>query len=112
MVIVETNDDEENSEDGEARKLDWLTADSINGCNGNPITWDGTGANNDQVADSCVAEDMVDIAALGIANSAQDDGVVETEAVESDIEEEPGASSSEEDLPVSPLTVVAPEIGP
>jgi len=89
MVIVETNDDEENGKDTETHELDRLAADRVHGGDGHPVTRNGTSADDDQVSDSGVSEDFVHIVALSISDSAENDGVVETETIEGNIEEEP-----------------------
>ena len=110
--LTETHDTEHDGQNDETTELNRLAADSINGCNGDPVTGDSASADQDQVTDRDVIEDLVNGVTLGVADLLQNGGVVETDTVESDIEEEPGASSTEEDLSVFPLTVVAKEVRP
>lgn len=112
LVVGETHDAEEDGEDDEAYKLDWLTADGVDECDGHPVTWNGTSANQDDVTNSNVVEELVGVGALAVADSLEDGRVVETNTVESNVEQEPGGSSSEEDLAVLPSTDVAAEVSP
>lgn len=112
FVVGEADDDKDDGEDGEAHELDGLAADGVNRRHRDPVAWDGAGADNDQIADGGVVEDLIHVVTLGVANGGQNDGVVEPETVESNVEEEPGASGSKQDLSVLPLRVVSPEIGP
>ena len=73
---------------------------------------------DDQVSDGEVEERVVtDLLRSSSSNSSVTDGTenegrVETETVESDVEGEPGVSGSEEDLSVLPLSEVTTEISP
>jgi len=109
-VVTETHDTEDDGEDGETHQLNWLTTDSVDKSDGDPVTWNGTSADNDNVTDSGVVEDLVDVSSTRVADSLKNDSVVEGDTVESNIEEEPRTSSSEKDLSVLPLAVVAPEV--
>lgn len=88
-IIGKTNNNEENGKHDKTTKLDRFTAKGINGSHGNPVTRNGTRADENQVADSGVVEDVVYIRAARPTNRRQDDGVVETEAIESNVQEEP-----------------------
>lgn len=112
LVVGKSNDDEEDGQNGKAHELNRLATNRVDRGDSHPVAWNGAGADNDQVADSSVAEDVVHIAAAGIANGTENDRVVETQAVEGDIEEEPRARRAEENLAVLPLRVMSPEIGP
>ncbi len=85
VVIVESNDNEEDGQDSEASELDRFAADGVDGRHGHPVAGDGTGADDDQVANSGVAEDLIDVVALGVADGLKNDGVVETKAIECNI---------------------------
>jgi len=89
FVVREADDNEDDSEQDETHKLNGFPTDGVDRSDGDPITGNGTGADNDQVADSISAEDFVDVAALGEADGGQNNGVVETETVKSDVQEEP-----------------------
>lgn len=91
LVVGETHNNEEDGQDSEATKLDGLTAQSINGSNGNPVSRDGTSEDNDNVTNSGVVQVLVDGGGvLGrVANDVQDGTVVEGETIKGDIEAEP-----------------------
>ena len=112
LVVGEADDAEENGEDCKASKLDGLAANGIDSSNGDPVAGDGTRADDDQITDGRVAEDFVHVTSSSIADGSQNDGVVETKTVVGNVEEEPGASGTQEDLAMLPLAVVAPEVAP
>jgi hypothetical protein len=85
MVVREADDNEDDGEQDKPTQLDGLAANGVNGSNGDPIAWDGASTDDDQVANRIAAEDFVDIATLGEANSAENDRVVETQAIEGDL---------------------------
>lgn len=112
MVVGETHDDEEDGQDGETTHLNGLAAESVNGSDGNPVSGDGTGKDNDNVADGSVVQEVVDIGVAlgGVANDLEDGGVVQGETVEGNVEAEPRTSSSKQDEEVLELAVVAAEV--
>lgn len=112
VIEGEANYDEEDSEDDETHQLDGLSANGVNQGDSNPVTRNRAGANQDQVTNRGISENMVDIAATSITDGGKNGGVVKTETVECDVKEEPGTSSAEENLAMPPLRVVSPEIGP
>mgnify|MGYP006900024593 CR=1 FL=1 len=81
-VIGETDDDEEDGQHDEAHQLDRLTAEGINRSDGNPVSGDGTGADQNQVADGGPVEVFVDVFPSSPSDSRQDDAVVQSKAVE------------------------------
>ena len=85
VVVGETNDNEDDGEEDEAHQLNWLTADGIDSGNGDPVTWDGASADDDQVADSSVVQHFPHGVTFGVADGLENDGVIETETVESNI---------------------------
>ena len=85
FVVGETDDDEEDGEHDEAHELDGFATDGIDCSDGDPVAWDGASAGDDQVANSSAAEDLVNSITFGKTNGLQDDGVVETKTVESDL---------------------------
>ena len=89
LVVSETDNDEKNGEECETHDLDGLSAESVDGGDGDPVTWNGTGANEDEVTNGGSVEDFIHITAARIADSTENDGVVETKTVVGDIEEEP-----------------------
>jgi len=94
-VVSETYYAEEDGEDDKATKLDWLAAESVNSSHGHPVAGDGAGTDKDDVANTDVEESLINILSLAITNSLQNRGVVQTDAVEGNIEEEPRASGAE-----------------
>ena len=88
-VVSETEDAEEDGEESETHDLDGLATDSVNKSDGDPVTRDGTGADDDQVTDSVVVVDLVHVLTTGVTNSGENDRVVERDTVESNVEEEP-----------------------
>lgn len=111
-VVTETENAEEDGEQSETHKLDRLAANGVNKGNSDPVTGDGTSADDDQVTDSGVVVSLVHVGTTTVADSRENDRVVERDTIESDIEEEPGASGTKENLAVLPLAVVTPEVGP
>jgi len=85
LVIREPDDDEDNGQHGEAHELDRLSANDVYESDSHPVARNRPGANDDQLADSSVVESLVHGVTLGITDCAEDDGLVETEAVEGDL---------------------------
>lgn len=110
-VVPESHDTEDDGKEDETHQLNWLTSNSVDERNGDPVTRNGASADNDDVTDSSVVEDLVDVVSTRVANSGKNDSVVERDTVESNIEKEPRTSSSEKNLSILPLAVVAPEVG-
>ena len=69
LVVGESNDTEENGEDGESHKLDRFATDGVDGGHSNPIARNGPGADDDQVSDGSVVEDVVHGLATGVSDS-------------------------------------------
>lgn len=61
LVIGKSNDDEEDGQDTEAHELDGFATDGVDCGHGDPVTWDGTGTNDDQIANCGVAENMINV---------------------------------------------------
>jgi hypothetical protein len=89
-VVGEANDAEDDGQDEEAPYLDRPTADGIDERDGHPVTWDGSRADKDEIADGIVAQDGVDVGATGEADGGEDRNVIEAQAIVCKIEEEPG----------------------
>ena len=109
-VVGEADDAEEDGQHDEAHELDGFAANGVDRGDGDPVPRDGAGADEDQVADSGLAEGFVDVGTGGVADGGEDGGVVQAQAVEGHVEEEPGAGRAEEDLAVLPFAVVRDEI--
>jgi hypothetical protein len=88
-IVTETEDAEEDGEESETHELDGLATNGINESDSNPVTGDGTSADNDQVTDSGVVVDLVHVLATGVTDGLEDNSVVERDTVEGNIEEEP-----------------------
>ena len=85
FVIGEADNDEYDGQQSEAHQLDGLPAYDIDESDCNPVAGDRTGADNDQVADSGVVEDLVHAVALRVADGAEDDGIIEAKPVEGNL---------------------------
>ena len=85
LLVGESDDAEEDGQHDETHELNRLAADSVDCCDCDPVSGDGTGADDDQVTNSSVAEDMVDVGAAGVSDSGKNDGVVQAETVEGNI---------------------------
>lgn len=114
LVVGETDDAEEDGEERETHQLNGLAANGINGGNRDPVTGDGTGADEDEVTNGGVEEVLVHVlgVARAVANLGQNNRVVETETVEGNIQEEPGTGRTEKNLAILPLGVVGEEVLP
>jgi hypothetical protein len=77
---------EQDGQHGEANQLQRLAADSINGSNGEPITGDSTGADQDTVTGSKVVELVVDGVAASVADSLEDSRRIQTKTVECNLD--------------------------
>lgn len=106
MAVSEADDDENDRQKSKSHELNWFPTNGIDCGDGDPVTWDSTCANNDQIADSGIAENVIHGSTLRITNGTENDRVVETKTVEGDIQKEPRSCSSEKDLSMSPLAVV------
>jgi len=89
VVVGESDDDEEYGEHGEAHELNGLAANGIDGCNGDPVTGDSTGENENEISNSVLAVDLVHVGSTSPSDGRENDGVVERETIVGDIKEEP-----------------------
>lgn len=130
LLISEANHGKKDSQHGEAHELNWLASNGVHESNSDPVARNCTSTDKDQVAHSGVVEDFVHGVAFRVTYGAKDDGVIETEAVESDlqisapwsllkviggythIEEKPRARCTNENLSMLPLPVVTHEVLP
>ena len=92
LVVTETEDTEEDGERDETHELDGLAAPGVNEEEGCPVAGDETGDDDDEVTDGGVPEVLVDGSGTskGLVGSTEtdgveDDGVVKTETVESNL---------------------------
>lgn len=114
VMVSKAHDNEENGKNDETSHLDGLATESINGGHRNPVAGNGTSTDDDDVADSSVVEELVnvlDVARGGrVANGLENSTVVQRKAVEGDIETKPRTSSSEEEQGILELAIVVAEI--
>lgn len=89
VLEIETPDNEKDSEDTETTDLNGFSANGIDGSNGDPITRDRTGTNEDTVTGSEIVQLVVNGWSTGVSDSGQNGRVVQTKTVESDIKQEP-----------------------
>lgn len=94
VVVGEANHHKDDGQEDKAHHLNGLAADCVNGCDSHPISRDGACTDEDEIADGRVVEDVVHVRTPGIANGGEDDRVIQTQAVECHIEEEPRACCS------------------
>lgn len=94
LVVAKAHDAEDDGENRETAELDRFTTDGIASSDRDPVTGNGTGTDQDQVARSNVEESFVGVGTLAIANGCKNRSVIETNTVESDIEEEPGTGGT------------------
>ena len=81
VVVGEADDYEEDGEHAETEELNGLATYGIDERDRDPVSRDGTGADEDKVADGGLVENVVHVGSAGIANGGQDDGVVKGETV-------------------------------
>lgn len=89
MMVAETDDAEDDAEDDEAHYLNGFAANSIHQRYRDPVSRDGAGADNDQVADGLVVEDLVHVAPSNVANGIENDSVIQAKTKESHVQEKP-----------------------
>lgn len=109
-VRTEADDAEEYSKDAEAGKLDRLASNGVDGGDGDPVSWNRTSTDKDDVANTDPPKHLVDRVALGVADGGKDGRVVQADSVVGHVEEEPGGRRTDEHLAVPPLAVVRAEV--
>lgn len=77
LVVGETHDAEENGKEDEAHELNRLATNGVNERDSDPVSRDGTSADDDDVTNGSVAVDLVNIAASRVTNGTENDGVIE-----------------------------------
>lgn len=95
----------------EAHELNLLPSDEVDEGEGAPVAGNETADGDDDVAEAGVVQLLPSLergrrasrSETTIADRSKDDGRVESEAVEGDVEGEPGPGATEEDLSVDPL---------
>lgn len=102
-MVSETHDAEEDGQEDETHKLNWLAADSIAQRNGDPVTWNSTSADENDVADSDVVVVVIDIGGVRAETNGGENGrIVETNTVEGNIL----WKVSEQLMPACPRTIL------
>jgi hypothetical protein len=73
MALEQTYpDDEKDSENGEASKLKRLASNGVDSCNGEPVSGDRTGADENGVTRGDVVELVVKVVTASVSNSLED----------------------------------------
>lgn len=74
LVVGETHDNEENSENAEAHELDGLAANGVHSGHSHPVAWNSTSKDDDQVADGGVVQVLISVRSTrgGIAYRSED----------------------------------------
>ncbi|KAH3662001.1 hypothetical protein OGAPHI_006182 [Ogataea philodendri] len=101
---------EDSGQNEETTDLNWLSSNSVHGSNSEPVTWNGTSANQNQVTSSLVVKGMVNVLGRCESDGGKNRCSVKTETVVGNIQHEPGACSTNQNLHVSPLTEVDEEV--
>jgi hypothetical protein len=110
VVEVEAPDEEENGKGDEAGHLDGLSSNSVDKCNGAPVTRDGTSADKNRVTSTQVVEGLINIVSGGVSDRSQDGGGVQSQTVEGNVKHEPRTGSAQKDTEVPPLAVIVAEV--
>ncbi|KAB8659296.1 hypothetical protein FH972_026185 [Carpinus fangiana] len=108
-VVVASNDTEEQGGEDEATDLDGLASEPLNGRNGQEVTGEVAGDDDDQVTVGTAEELVVGVGAGGEADGGEQRGLVQVGAVEGDVDKEPGGCGADELLQVAPLGEVLDE---
>jgi hypothetical protein len=77
-VEVKANDSEEYRQDDESRDLNGFAAKKVGHCNCTPVAWDGSSADQDEIANSRIVEGPIHVLISAIANCAQDGGAIKS----------------------------------
>lgn len=109
----------DDGEHREAHKLNLLASDGVDEGERRPVARDQATSGDDHVADAGVVQLLPDFEASGRAGGrraseadrVEDDGRVESETVEGDVEGEPGPGAADQDLEVLPLRPASKDEG-
>jgi hypothetical protein len=88
-LVSTSNDTEHESSDEETGNLNGLTAEDLDESDGEEVTRNVTGSSNDQITVGSDEKRVVLIATFGEADLLQEHRLVQVDAVESNIDEEP-----------------------
>lgn len=111
-IVREPDADENDRKHDEAHHLNRFAADGIHQCHCDPVPRNRAGADDDQITDSGVVEDLVHRVSFGEADGGQDDGIVQAKPIKRHVQGEPRARCSQQNLAMLPLAVVAEEVSP
>jgi hypothetical protein len=81
----ESPDDEQDGQEDEANELQGLAADSVKGSDREPVTRDGTSADENAVTGSKVKELMVDGKTVSVTDGLEDSGGIQAKTVKRDV---------------------------
>lgn len=85
-VVGESDRSKDNCKHGETHELDGLASNGVHCGNSNPVTRDCSSTDKNQVTHSRVVEDLVHAVTFRVANGSENDRVVKTETVESNLD--------------------------
>jgi len=85
LVVREPDNDEDDGQHAEAHKLNGLSANGVHESDSYPVARNRSGAHDDQITNSGVVEDLVHAVALGETDRAENNGVIEAEAIEGNL---------------------------
>lgn len=86
VLVGEAPDDEQNSEEDEADQLKGLAAHCVDGGNCEPVTRDGTSADENAVTGGKIEELAVDGSTAAVADCLENGSGVQAKTIEGDIE--------------------------
>jgi hypothetical protein len=92
--------------------LDGFTSESVDGEDAEPVPWYTARADKDQVPGCVIEEDVVDGRAGTVSDSGEHGAAIEAQAVEGEVEEEPGEGGAEEGFEMRPLFEIVVDVGP
>jgi len=103
-VPGKSNNAKEDSKDSETTKLNGFTTNGIDSSDGEPVTWNGTSHDENNVTNGVLVENLIDITEMvsevhvklkiylpssAISNSSENNGIVQRDTVESNVKEKP-----------------------
>lgn len=85
LVVGKSPDDEKDGKHGEADQLKWFTANGINGSDSEPVSRNGTSANQDTVTGSEIVQLVVDVGTSTISDSLKNGRRVQTKTIKGNL---------------------------
>lgn len=85
MIQHETEDTEDNGQPYEAEHLEWLSANGIDGKDGQPVTGDRTSTGEDDGSYCLVVKFKIQVRTTGVSNGFEYDTLVEAKTVKGKI---------------------------